>query len=141
MKGPRVELSTASKSTPRPFPMADYGDDDDMEGMTYHDRLEFWGVEVPPNKVVNIEFSDTDEELIHLTQARSARNFACSFVCGKRAAWRQRRDLGQVLCWCTVAVLAFRTLCRVSPAAAQRAVHAAAGARSSRASAGAVSRR
>ena len=56
--------------------MADYGDDEDMEGMTYHDRLEFWGVEVPPNKVVNIEFDETDEELIHLTQARNARSSA-----------------------------------------------------------------
>jgi hypothetical protein len=52
-----------------------------MEGMTYHDRLEFWGVEVPPNKVVNIEFGETDEELIHLTQARSACNTAYIFAC------------------------------------------------------------
>ena len=52
--------------------MANYGDDDDMEGTTFHDRLEFWGIEVPPNKVVDIVFGETDEELIHLTQARSA---------------------------------------------------------------------
>ena len=67
----------------RPFPMADYGDDEDMEGMTYHDRLEFWGVEVPPNKVVNIEFGETDEELIHLTQARSTRSSVRGIAFGR----------------------------------------------------------
>jgi hypothetical protein len=55
--------------------MANYGgDDEDMDdGVTFHDRLEFWGVQVPPNKKVDIVFGETDEELIHLTQARGAR--------------------------------------------------------------------
>ena len=44
-----------------------------MDGITFHDRLEFWGVEVPPNKKVDVVFDDDDEELVHLTQARSAR--------------------------------------------------------------------
>ena len=53
--------------------MANYGgDEDDMDGMTFHDRLEFWGVEVQPHKKVDIVFGETDEELVHLTQARSA---------------------------------------------------------------------
>ena len=77
--------------------MADYGDDEDMEGMTYHDRLEFWGVEVPPNKVVNIEFGETDEELIHLTQARSTRSSVRGIAFGGRAARRLRRHLAQLL--------------------------------------------
>ena len=55
-------------------PMANYGgEDEDMDGMTFHDRLEFWGMEVPPNKKVDVVFGETDEELVHLTQARSAR--------------------------------------------------------------------
>ena len=54
--------------------MSNYGGDgaDMDDGMTFHDRLEFWGLEVPPNKKVDVVFGETDEELIHLTQASSA---------------------------------------------------------------------
>jgi hypothetical protein len=49
----------------------DGSDDDSMGGMTFHDRLEFWGVEVAPGKRVDIAFDDGDEELVHITQARA----------------------------------------------------------------------
>lgn len=71
--------------------MAGYGDDgDDMDGVTFHDRLEFWGLEVPPNKKVDVMFGDTDEELVHLTQARSAH--ASTLTTVRRAAAHVRRD-------------------------------------------------
>ena len=48
-------------------------DGSDEGGMSFRDSLEFWGLEVPPNKSVGVQFDESDEELIHLTQARGAR--------------------------------------------------------------------
>jgi hypothetical protein len=45
---------------------------DEMDGMSFHDRLEFWGLEVPPNKTVAVTFDEGEEELVHITQARGA---------------------------------------------------------------------
>ena len=47
-------------------------DSDGMGGMTFTDSLEFWGLEVPPNKNMTVQFDpQDDEELIHITQARA----------------------------------------------------------------------
>lgn len=47
-----------------------FDDDDSLDGVSFHDRLEFWGLQVPPNKDVKVEFGEADEELVHITQAR-----------------------------------------------------------------------
>jgi hypothetical protein len=51
--------------------MSDDGDASD-EGMIFNDVLEFWGLEVPPNKSITVDFDPDDEELVHITQARRA---------------------------------------------------------------------
>ena len=50
--------------------------------MTFHDRLEFWGVEIAPGKRVDVAFDDGDEELVHITQAR-ARARQCNSARGR----------------------------------------------------------
>jgi len=98
--------------------MAEFGgDDEDMDGMSFHDRLDFWGLEVPPNKQVDVVFGEDDEELIHLTQARSARRTSLTGAlaertrrrCGARsAAGAEPAQLCGCCVVCPLAAAAFR---------------------------------
>lgn len=47
-------------------------DSDGDEGVTFQDRLEFWGLKVAPGKAVEVTCADEDDEqLVHITQARA----------------------------------------------------------------------
>ncbi len=77
--------------------MSDGSDDDSMGGMTFHDRLEFWGVEVAPGKRVDVAFDDGDEELVHITQAR-ARTHTAAQLGARKALLAAARLARVVLC-------------------------------------------
>jgi hypothetical protein len=88
-----------------------------MDGVTFHDRLEFWGLEVPPNKKVDVLFGGTDEELVHLTQARSAHASTCARRAPRRLrceAPAQRLGAARVLRSCSLLRLGRGWPCRLA---------------------------